>query len=1058
MEHWEMVKQVHQGALEREASQRAAFLNDACAGDTALRQDVESLLAYQDAAEPFMEAPALEVAARSVSEDRDTRLVGRTLSHYRLQSLLGGNMGEVYLAHDPRLERAVTLKILPSDLAFDADRLQRFAREAKAASALNHPNVATVYDIGESDALHFIVMEYVEGQTLADKIAERPLGPAEILDIGAQVADALDAAHARGITHRDIKPANLMLTPRGQVKVLDFGVAKMTPREVPRPSGEPSAGTQTAVGSVIGSMPYMSPEQLLGHVVDHRSDLFSLGVALYEMATGRRPFAGATIAETTDQILHAQPEPVVRLNSTIPGELEEIILKCLEKAVERRYQSARELLTDLRNLKRYSDGDVIRVPIAEARRDNLPAQLTSFVGRQREIGEVRRLLAESRLLTLTGAGGCGKTRLALQAAGELLDQFTDGVWTVDLGPLAEPGLVTQTVAATLGVRGGANRSVSEALAWYVRPRHVLLILDNCEHLIAACAELVEPLLRAAPNLRVLATSREGLGIPGETVWRVPSMSLPAPSDPLAADALLQSEAVRLFADRAAAMAPAFTITDANAATVAEVCRRLDGIPLAIELAAARLKVLSVDQLNVRLKDRFRLLTGGNRTAVARQRTLEATMDWSYDLLSEAERTLLCRLSVFPGGWTLEAAEEVCAGSGIEKERMLDLLSHLVEKSLVNVEDDTRGSRRYRCLETVRQYGRERLVRSGDAKRVRDRHLDFFFALVRRAEPELRRAEQASWLNRLQIEYDNLRAALEWCLEAPEHGVTGLDLAAGLFWFWSTRGHFGEARQWLEQALAADAGAPPNVQAKALNALGWTTSWLGDYATASLLLERSLALSREADAQGEVALTLGLQAGLAVISGDSERSASLAAESRRAAAASGELWRQLPALECLAYLASSAGDRNRAFQLAEEALELNRRMGDKRSIGVWLRNLALFRVFAGDYAEAEAPCAEAIRIFHELADPLGAAGCLANLAGAQAGLGRAPRAVRLWGAMEGLHDSVGSPVLNIVKDAIGDRYVQPLRQSLGEEAFDAALADGRAMSLTQAVQYAQADML
>jgi non-specific serine/threonine protein kinase len=524
--------------------------------------------------------------------------------------------------------------------------------------------------------------------------------------------------------------------------------------------------------------------------VDHRSDLFSLGVALYEMATGVLPFAGATTAEMMDRILHARPEPMSRAKADIPPELERVVDKCLEKDVEQRHQSAHELLVALRRLRRQVDADSVSTGFGEARRHNLPAQLTSFVGRSREIAEIRRLLPTTRLLTLTGAGGCGKTRVALQVGAELLDDFADGVWVVDLGPLSEPNLITHTVAATLGLRGGPNRTLAEAIADYFRARQVLLLLDNCEHLIAECAQLVEPLLRVAPGLKVLATSREGLAVAGETVWRVPSMSVPSPSESATPEVLLQHEAVRLLLARANAVAP-FTVTDADAATLAEICRRLDGIPLAIELAAARLSVLSLDQINVRLKDRFRLLTGGSRTAVARQRTLEATIDWSYDLLSESERTLLCRLSVFPGGWTLEAAEEVCAGNGLDKESILDLLSNLVDKSLVNVEDDAGGERRYRCLETVRQYGRERLVRSCDAERVRNRHLDFFLALAKRAEPQLTRENQALWLNRLQSDYGNLRSALEWGLEAPGRGNTGLELASALGWFWIRRGYLAE---------------------------------------------------------------------------------------------------------------------------------------------------------------------------------------------------------------------------------------------------------------------------
>ena len=389
MEQWATVKQIHQAALDRAASERHVFLDEICAGDETLRREVQSLLAYEEEAESFMETPALEVTASVWSEEEDETLVGRVLSHYHIVSFLGaGGMGEVYLAQDPRLDRTVALKILPADLASDPDRMQRFAREAKAASALNHPNVAIIHDVGESDGIRFIVMEHVEGQTLATKIAGRALAVGDVIDIALQVADALDAAHSKGITHRDIKPANLMLTPRGQVKVLDFGIAKMMRSEEAPITGESRTDGQTAVGSVIGSAAHMSPEQIEGREVDCRSDLFSLGVALYEMATGRLPFTGATRAETIDRILHAPPEWITIMNHDIPFELERITLRCLEKTRERRYQSARDLLTDLRELRRQTDTAIAaaRSTIAndpESRDAARPLEASELVGRGR---------------------------------------------------------------------------------------------------------------------------------------------------------------------------------------------------------------------------------------------------------------------------------------------------------------------------------------------------------------------------------------------------------------------------------------------------------------------------------------------------------------------------------------------------------------------------------------------------------------------------------------------------------------------------------------------------
>ena len=360
LNRWTTVKSIHQSALDLDPSARAAFVDASCGGDEALRREVESLLTYASEAESFLERPAVDIAPTPPGESHEARLVGGTISHYQVLSLLGaGGMGAVYLARDPRLDRTVALKILPGELAADADRMRRFTREAKAASALNHPNVATIHDVGESDGISFIVMEHVEGETLLARIGRR-MTPREVVDIAVQAADALDLAHAKGITHRDIKPANLMLTHRGVVKVLDFGVAKVARSDESTLNGDWTVEPVTAVGSVVGSGPYMSPEQIVGGDVDSRSDVFSLGVVIYQMATGQLPFSGSTRAEMKDRILHAAPDTMMRLNPDTPLELERITLKCLDKRTDDRYQSARELLSDLWPLKRRLDANVAR--------------------------------------------------------------------------------------------------------------------------------------------------------------------------------------------------------------------------------------------------------------------------------------------------------------------------------------------------------------------------------------------------------------------------------------------------------------------------------------------------------------------------------------------------------------------------------------------------------------------------------------------------------------------------------------------------------------------------
>jgi predicted ATPase/predicted Ser/Thr protein kinase len=964
--------------------------------------------------------------------------VGTRLGPYVIEASLGaGGMGEVYLARDARLDRKVALKVLPPHYALDHDRASRFIKEARAASALSHPNVATIYDVGESNGVSFIAMEYVEGRTLADTIAVAPMATADLLAIAIQIADALGTAHASGIVHRDIKPANLMVTPRGQIKVLDFGLARTD-----RASEDVTRSPDTAVGMVVGTVAYMSPEQAIGGRVDQRSDLFSLGVVLYQAATGRLPFAGPADLHTIEVIRHAQPN--------VPPEFERIIRKCLQKDAGRRYQTAGDLLIDLRNLERDSDA---RLAGEHARRDNLPEQLTSFVGRGPELDQLGQLLVSARLLTLTGAGGCGKTRLALQLAGRQKTEFEAGVWVVDLAPLADPALLPQAIAGVLGVSEGSNRSLLDGLVDHLRPRHLLLVLDNCEHLIAACAELSESLLRAAPQLRIVATSREGLGIPGETVWRVPSLTLPSPGQTLTTDGLLEFEGMRLFAERAASIAP-FVLTNANAVAVAEVCRRLDGIPLAIELAAARVSVLSVDQINVRLKDRFRLLTGGGRTAVARQRTLEAAVDWSYDLLSEPERRLLGRLSVFAGGWTLEAAEEVCAGEGIERDDIVDLLSGLVDKSLVIVEEDPAGDRRYRLLETIRQYGRDRLFRSGEIGSVCARHFAFVLALAQRAEPELTRSDQVRWLNRLQVEHDNIRSALEWAAGAPECTDRGLDLATAVWWFWTRRGYFSEGQRRLGEALAGCTEVSARV-AKAYVGLIHFTIFQGDPGTPGACA-KCLEVARAAGDAWSEAYSLGSSAILESDAGNFERAAALAADAHRVALTSqhqeGGNQPLALSLRMMAYAALQKGDQARAADLFEQTVTLQRHHGDIWSLGIVLCDLAALRALQGSHADARALSHEAIDFCRQLGDRRGVAWCLQTIAMVDAAEGHATRVARLHGAAERLLESVGATG-QVTVTRVQESFLSAAIASIGDEAFRAAATEGRAMPFAQAIQYA-----
>ena len=505
---------------------------------------------------------------------------------------------------------------------------------------------------------------------------------------------------------------------------------------------------------------------------------------------------------------------------------------------------------------------------------NLPTPLNRFIGREQEVAEIRELLPTTQVLTLTGTGGCGKTRLALQIGAEAssTSEFPHGVCWVELAALTDPVLIPQQIAASLGIMEQAGRRLTEVLSDFLQPKKLLLILDNCEHLVTACAQLVEVLLSTCPALCILATSREALNIPGERVWRVPSLSLPETSYVPSREELVRYGAIQLFIERAAAILPSFQLSGENAAAVLQICRRLDGIPLATELAAARVNVLSVEQIAIRLDDAARLLTGGRRTALPRQQTLRATMDWSYSLLLEQERLLFRRLSVFAGGLSLEAAEAICTDAGIAEGEILDLLARLVDKSLVLVEE-REGDRRYRFLETIRQYALERLWEAGEAARLQERHWTWYMALVERAEQETFSPQQAAWFNRIEREHDNLRAALRYLLEGGQVGIAARIGAGALWHFWLYRGYLTEGRNVLERILQ-QYGEQTSARAWVLLNAGVLARYQDDWSRATVLLEESLDLSRTLRERQLIAYILNALGELRCSRGDYERATTL----------------------------------------------------------------------------------------------------------------------------------------------------------------------------------------
>jgi predicted ATPase/class 3 adenylate cyclase len=724
--------------------------------------------------------------------------------------------------------------------------------------------------------------------------------------------------------------------------------------------------------------------------------------------------------------------------------------------------------------------------------NNLPMQLSSFIGREEEIAEIKRLLSMTRLVTLIGMGGAGKTRLSLQVAAEVLEEFKDGAWVVELASLSDPAHVPKAVASAMNVSEQPGRPLSETLLDYLRAKSLLLVLDNCEHVLAACAHIAETLLRGCPQMRILVTSREALVVEGETTYGVPSLSLPAgPSLPV--ERLTEFEAVRLFIDRATAALPSFALTGQNARAVATICQQLDGIPLAIELAAPKVKSLSVEHIAERLHDRFGLLTSGRRTALPRQQTLRATMDWSYDLLSEPERVLLRRLSVFAGGFTLEAAEAVCQGPGVKAAEVVDLLTRLVEKSLVMFQGQ---QGRYGLLETVRQYGHEKLLESREEAATRGRHLDWYLGMAERSETEdydLRVSPIVEVSQQLDTENDNLRAALAWSLE--ENAEAGLRLTHALRLFWSRKGHYGEARAWLAKVLERTGAAPPILRARAFRDAGFWAWVQGAFREAAALGEEGLRLSEQVEDKGGIADSLILLGLAEMAVGSYDRAAQVLDEGLI-------LYRDVGNKKAIAdtvrqrgFLATRQGDYSLAATFLEEAVSLHKEVGPRAGVAFSLRHLGVIRHYQRDYTGAIETLEQSLALFRELKQvegiphaltALGSAlrhignharalvlykeslaisrehgikwaifECLFGLAGISASQEQRIRAARLLGAAEALREAMDYS-LPLPDQAEYEGLLALVQASLGGQAFSTARTEGRAMTLEQAIEYALRD--
>jgi predicted ATPase/class 3 adenylate cyclase len=686
-------------------------------------------------------------------------------------------------------------------------------------------------------------------------------------------------------------------------------------------------------------------------------------------------------------------------------------------------------------------------------RNNLPQQLTSFVGREIQMAEIKALMDRTRLLTLTGSGGAGKTRLAIQTAADALDGDCDGVWLAEFASLTDPSLVTSTVAAAIGVKEEGGKSILQSLSDYLKNRSVVLVLDNCEHLLDAIANLATHVLQQCPNVRILATSRESLGISGETSYRVPSLSLPDSKQTHTANNLSHYEAVRLFIDRAAQAQPSFTVTNENAPALASVCLRLDGIPLAIELAAARVRTLTLEDIDSRLDRRFQLLTGGSRTALPRQQTLRSLIDWSYDLLNEAEKAFLSQLSVFAGGWTLEAAEAICSGEPNADSEALDLLASLVDKSLVVVETSGTNAR-YRLLETPRQYARDRLLDRGDADLWRSKHFDYFLAMSVKAEPLLTSPEAREWLRRLETEQGNLRAALDWSGARVETHGKNMQMAAALWLYWSIRGQYSEGRERLSSALSSNPDADPVIRRTVLKGAGTLANWQGDFETAFALLEEALAIAVKLGNKEFIASSLNSLGFINCRIGDYAKGVELLKQSLAIAREVGDSTNIATILGNLAEaILIQGGDSSEAKSLTEESLVISRQIGAQVGIANALGRLGYIAIIEGEPSSAKSWYEESLSLFREMGFMRGIVESIEGLASVAYLQNIIDRAVRVWGAAATLREQLGL-ALHETERIPFEAKLAEVRSALGDDAlFETLWAEGRAMGMDAAVELA-----
>jgi predicted ATPase len=956
-------------------------------------------------------------------------------------------MGEVYRARDTRLGRTVAIKVLPQRFSEVPELKQRFHHEARAISTLSHPNICALHDIGHHEGTDFLVLEFVEGHTLRKILASGAPPVRRTLQIAVQVAEGLAKAHEAGIIHRDLKPENLMVSAE-VVKILDFGLAKIGVGE----EGDTCtvASAQTEPGAILGTYKYMSPEQASGQPMNFQSDQFSFGTVLYEMATGKHPFQKSSLPQTLLAITRDEPKAIGSLNPEIPPPFCWVVERCLAKEPEKRYFSTRDLLRDLVAIRdRLTD---LQPRPAETRPSNLPAPSALLIGREKELAAAKQLLLrrDVRLITVTGPGGIGKSHFATEAAREMVDDFPLGIYFVPLAAVNDANLVPSLIAQTLGVRESGGQTPVDSLRDYLRSSvcgPMLLLIDNFEHLLAA-APLLSELLALAPNLKMMVTSRAALRVHDENEFPLPPLALPARKATPSVQELSQCPAIALFVQRAVAVKPDFALTDENASAVTEICTRLDGLPLALQLAAARIKLLSPSAMRNRLASRLQLLTSGARDLPARQQTLRQAIDWSYDLLSEPEQKLFRRLSVFAGGFTLEAAESVCDTKQDLGLDLLDGMASMVDNSMARQIEQSDEEPRFAMLETIREYGLEKLAASGEEALTKKSHAAYCLVVAEEGAAADADGGQNEWLNRFETEHDNFRTALEWLTE-KRNTEWGLRLGIALFRFWEMREYLSEGRERLGKLLGlAETNPANNLRMRALFAAGVLSSVQRDYVAANKLFSESLEIAKALDDKQSMAISLNGLAVMAREQGDLASAVSLFEESLLLWKNLGDRLAAARGLSNLASVLKSQGNYAQARVLYDECLSIFRELGDgagvawvlnhqgdvlreqgdlKTARSLYEQSLATFRELndrwgiagsladlgnlvreQGDFAASDTLYRESLTLFQELGHKRGIARVLESFAASAAEQAQPERALRLAGVAAALRQTIGAP--------------------------------------------------